>query len=102
MIMILAHRIRGGRNDMNQMIGEIKLLPYDDVPEGFLRCKGQALPINKYPKLYMLIGTKFGKDGAFGFKLPDLTEASPQSLVYCMATQGEVPEIHGESEADMG
>ncbi len=50
----------------------------------------------------MLIGTKFGKDGELGFKLPDLTEASPQSLDYCIATKGEVPEIHSESEADMG
>lgn len=61
---------------MNQMLGEIKLIPYDDVPVGWLRCEGQSLQINKYPKLYMLLGTKFGKEGEFEFRLPDLTGAA--------------------------
>lgn len=83
---------------MNQMLGEIKLIPYDDVPEGFLRCKGQSLYINKYPKLYMLLGTKFGQDGDMKFRLPDLTDAAPENLMYCIAAEGDVPEIHSESE----
>lgn len=83
---------------MNQMLGEIKLIPYDDVPEGWLKCEGQALLIGEYPKLYMLIGTKFGKDGDFQFRLPDLTENAPKDMTYCIAIDGEVPQIHGESE----
>ncbi|WP_066495607.1 phage tail protein [Abyssisolibacter fermentans] len=79
---------------MNQMLGEIKLLPYYDIPEGWLRCSGQALHKNKYPKLYMLIGTKFGKEGDLQFKLPDLIETAPKGLTYCIATEGKLPKIH--------
>ncbi|MCM1988869.1 phage tail protein [Oceanirhabdus seepicola] len=82
---------------MNQMLGEIKLFPYDDVPVGFHKCMGQALYINKYPKLYMLLGTKFGKGDNFQFRLPDLTEDAPKSLTYCIATEGKLPEIHCEN-----
>lgn len=97
MITVLTAQ-RGGKDYMNQILGEIKLLPYDDVPVGFLRCSGQALRINKYPKLYMLIGTKFGKEGDYKFKLPDLTDVTPKDLMYCIVTEGKVPKIHGESE----
>lgn len=83
---------------MNQILGEIKLIPYDDVPVGFLRCSGQALYINKYPKLYMIIGTKFGKRGKFEFKLPDLTKFVPEGLTYCIAIEGELPKIHSGVE----
>ena len=94
--MLLVY-MKGGRNYMNQMLGEIKLFPYDDVPEDFLRCSGQALHINKYPKLYMLIGTKFGKGDEFQFKMPDLTKAAPKSLTYCIATEGKLPKIHSKN-----
>lgn len=78
---------------MNQMLGEIKLFPYDDIPVGWLECNGQTLKINKHPKLYMLIGTKFGKEGDLEFSLPDLIEDSPVNLTYCIATEGELPNI---------
>lgn len=79
---------------MNQMLGEIKLIPYADIPTGWLSCNGQLVNINKYPKLYMLIGTKFGKEGAHKFRLPNLTEVTPKDLTYCIATEGELPKIH--------
>lgn len=99
-IMLLAY-IKGGGDYMSQMLGEIKLIPYDDIPVGWLRCSGQALYINKYPKLYMLIGTKFGKGGEFHFKLPDLTELAPKGMIYCITTQGNLPKIHSRSEEDL-
>lgn len=83
------------------MLGEIKLIPYDDVPVGWLRCSGQALHINKYPKLYMLLGKKFGKKGEFQFRLPDLTKEVPKGLTYCIAAEGELPQIHSESEENL-
>lgn len=86
---------------MSQKLGEIRLIPYDDVPEGWLRCSGQSLSINKYPKLYMLLGTKFGENGELQFKLPDLTEDAPEEMLYCIAIEGEVPKINGESEEDV-
>ncbi|HWR55812.1 MAG TPA: phage tail protein, partial [Negativicutes bacterium] len=52
--------------------------------------------INKYPKLYMMLGTKFGQDGKFNFKLPDLREKAPAGLVYCIAIEGELPRLQDE------
>lgn len=78
---------------MRHMLGEIKLLPYDDIPLGWLVCKGQSVDINDYPKLYMLIGTKFGSDDKYQFNLPDLTSEAPENMVYCISTEGELPYI---------
>lgn len=83
---------------MKKMFGEIKLIPYDGVPVGWIKCKRRSLHINKYPKLYMLLGTNFGNEGEFQFRLPNLTEATPKELTYCIATVGELPKIHGGRE----
>lgn len=79
---------------MSQMIGEIKLFPFDDIPEGWMRCGGQKLHVKDYSRLYMLIGTKFGKVNDTEFKLPDLNDAAPNNLVYCIAINGDLPVIH--------
>ena len=42
------------------------------------------------PRLYMLIGTRFGGDGKQNFKLPDL-QKSPDNMIYCVAVEGEFP-----------
>ena len=83
---------------MNQLLGEIRLLAYDDVPPGWMKCEGQSLDINRYPLLYMIMGTKFGQDGEYRFSLPDLREKSPPGLIYCIATEGRLPGIQGEGE----
>lgn len=76
---------------MNQLLGEIRLIAYDDIPSGWMRCEGQSLDINQYPLLYMIMGTKFGQDGKYQFSLPDLQEKAPPGLVYCIAAEGEMP-----------
>jgi microcystin-dependent protein len=81
---------------MSQLLGEIRLFAYDDIPVGWMKCEGQSLDINKYPKLYMMIGTKFGQEGEFKFTLPDLREKAPPGLVYCIAAEGKLPKIQGE------
>jgi microcystin-dependent protein len=81
---------------MSQLLGEIRLIAYDDVPVGWISCEGQSLDINKYPRLYMMIGTKFGQDGKFRFTLPDLREKAPPGLVYCIAAEGHLPRLGGE------
>ncbi|MEL7564049.1 MAG: tail fiber protein [Dehalobacterium sp.] len=65
---------------MSQFLGEIRLIVYDDIPVGWMKCEGQFLDINKYPKLYMMIGTKFGQNGKFTFALLDLREKAPENL----------------------
>jgi len=76
-----------------QMMGEVKLFPYDDIPAGWMPCRGQALHIHQYPKLYMLLGDKFGKDGEHHFRLPDMTDSVREGFTYCIAIRGDIPEI---------
>ena len=78
---------------MCALLGEVRLFPYGKIPVGWLACEGQTLYINEYPKLYMLIGTKFGGDGKKFFKLPDLQKKSPENMVYCIAVEGEFPKM---------
>ena len=78
---------------MNAYLGEVRLFPYGKIPGGWLFCEGQTLYIQEYPRLYMLLGTKFGGDGRHKFKLPDLRTKSPEKLMYCMAAEGEFPEV---------
>ena len=64
-----------------------------------MKCEGQSLDINKYPLLYMIMGTKFGQDGEYQFSLPDLREEAPTGLVYCIATEGSLPPVQENGEA---
>ena len=45
---------------MSVLLGEVRIFSYGKIPAGWLACEGQILYITEYPKLYMLIGTKFG------------------------------------------
>ncbi|ATW24674.1 phage tail protein [Candidatus Formimonas warabiya] len=85
---------------MNQILGEIRLIVYDDIPVGWMKCEGQSLDINKYPLLYMIMGTKFGQDGKYQFSLPDLREKAPPGLIYCISTEGSLPAIQGDGERE--
>ncbi len=78
---------------MNALLGEVRLFPYEKIPAGWLACEGQILYIAEYPKLFMLIGTKFGGDGKQKFKLPDLKKKSPENMMYCIAAEGEFPKV---------
>lgn len=91
-IIIIMKKVEGGPV-MSPLLGEVRLFPYESIPAGWLACKGQTLYINEYPRLYMLIGTKFGGDGKQNFKLPDLREKSPDKMIYCMAAEGEFPDV---------
>lgn len=75
------------------IIGEIKLFTYDNVPGGFLKCCGQSLEIHHYPKLYMMVGEKYGREDALHFNVPDLRDNTPHGMSYCIAYKGEIPKI---------
>jgi len=53
-------------------IGEIRLFGFPRIPDGWLACAGQSLPISQYDTLYAVIGTTYGGDGNSTFNLPDL------------------------------
>lgn len=75
------------------LLGEIRLFPYGKAPDGWLTCAGQVLFISEYPRLYMLLGTRFGWDGKQKFRLPDLRQQSPESMLYCLAVEGKFPDL---------
>jgi microcystin-dependent protein len=62
---------------MDEFIGVIRLCSGMYVPEGFLPCNGQQLPINQYPALFAVIGITYGGDGTSYFNLPNFNGRAP-------------------------
>lgn len=80
-------------------IGEIKLFTYDDIPVGFLECDGRKLEKSSYPKLYMMIGDKYGDCEDHFFYLPNLKDTTPKGMKSCIAYKGEIPSIEREDKS---
>lgn len=55
-------------------IGQIVMYAGTDVPNGWVRCEGQLLPVATNQALFSLIGKNFGGDGITNFALPDLRD----------------------------
>jgi microcystin-dependent protein len=53
-------------------LGEIRLMAFNVVPQGWALCNGQLLPINQNQALFSLLGTTYGGNGQTTFALPDL------------------------------
>jgi hypothetical protein len=91
MLQILKERMM---DDMNPLMGEIELFPYERIPEGWMSCEGQTLLIGDYETPFHLLGTTFGGDGKTNFCLPDLRKSSPMQSVgiqFCIAVNGIYP-----------
>lgn len=58
-------------------IGEIRLVPYNFAPNGWLDCNGQLLSIAQNTALFSLLGTTYGGNGQTTFALPDLRGRVP-------------------------
>ena len=56
---------------MDPFLGELKLVPYNFAPVGWMFCDGSLLEISSNEALYSLIGTTYGGDGVNSFGLPD-------------------------------
>jgi microcystin-dependent protein len=65
---------------MDPYIGELKLLPYDFTPRGWVQCNGQLLQKRHNEALFALIGTTYGGDGITTFALPDLRGRTPVNV----------------------
>jgi len=61
----------------DQYVGEIRLFAFPRVPDGWLPCNGQPLPISQYQVLFAVIGTYYGGDGVQTFNAPDLRGRVP-------------------------
>ena len=57
---------------MEPFIGTIMAFAFDHEPQGWMKCDGRLLPIEKYQALFALISTTYGGDGVKTFALPDL------------------------------
>ena len=89
---------------MNDYIGEIRLMPYSFVPDGWIRCEGQMVSIMQYPALFQLIYVEFGGDARRCFGIPNLRSASPimkenssdsskkECMAYCICVNGIYPQ----------
>ncbi|MCA1326900.1 tail fiber protein [Herbaspirillum seropedicae] len=63
--------------DDEYYLGQIIATGFGFVPRNFAPCNGQLLSINTYPKLFALIGNRYGGDGTSNFAVPDLRGRTP-------------------------
>jgi microcystin-dependent protein len=61
----------------DQLVGEIRIFPFNFAPTAWAFCDGQLLPISQNTALFSLLGTSFGGDGVRTFGLPNLQGSVP-------------------------
>jgi microcystin-dependent protein len=61
-------------------LAEIKIIPYNNIPQGWALCNGQFLPINQNQALFSILGTTYGGNGQTTFALPNLRGRSPYHM----------------------
>ena len=77
---------------MGQLLGEIRLFPYNFVPAGWAPCEGQLRVITQERSLFAVLGTRYGGDGQSTFALPNLKGKAPDpNMHYCIAMRGDFP-----------
>ncbi|WP_404937125.1 tail fiber protein [Pseudomonas sp. JDS08PS003] len=57
---------------MDAFTGEIRLFPYNFVPQNWAYCDGSTITVQQNPALYSVIGNLYGGTPGQNFKLPDL------------------------------
>lgn len=85
---------------MNGVLGEIRLFGGLRVPNNWLECQGQVLPIAEFNELFSVIGGRFGGDGTTSLGLPQIPPAqtvtySFEGLKYVICTIGSWPSSGG-------
>lgn len=74
----LATPIQGSRR-IGAETGSMYYYVGKEAPKGWLFCRGQAVLKSEYPKLYSVIGDKYGST-ATTFNLPDLRDYAPAGV----------------------
>lgn len=62
---------------MDPILAQIILWPGSWIPQGWLACNGQLIPISQNAALFSLLGTTYGGDGKTTFGLPNLNGRVP-------------------------
>jgi len=80
-------------------LGEIRIFPFDSLPEGWVPCDGQLLPIEqKNIPLFSLLGYVFGGDGQRTFAVPDLRGRVPIGAGFDVERGSLQPSPPGETQ----
>ena len=59
-------------NSSSNIVGELKYLTYNQIPENCLMCDGSEISRETYSELFNVIGTTYGEgDGSTTFNIPD-------------------------------
>lgn len=61
-------------------LGQVMLVGFDWVPNGFAACNGQLLAISQNQALFSLLGTTYGGDGVTTFALPNMQSRTPSGM----------------------
>ena len=62
----------------NTPIGNIIMIGFDGVPDGYLKCNGATVSRSTYSELFNVIGVTYGEgDGSNTFQLPDFQNRVP-------------------------
>lgn len=56
----------------NAFVGEIRAVPLNFVPQGWLPCDGRKLPVSQYQALASILGSTFGTYDGVNFYIPNL------------------------------
>src|SRR5215471_12345378 len=66
----------------DQFISEVRIFPFQSIPQGWLPCDGRELSISdpKYTTLCSLIGDEFGDGNQGTYVLPDLRGVVPMGV----------------------
>jgi len=77
---------------MTGALGEIRLWAVARIPNNWMLCNGQLLPINTNLDLFELMGNTYGGNGSTNFSLPNLPgPASTPGVQYIICTNGPWP-----------
>jgi len=57
---------------MEPYLSELRVFSFGRIPQGWLPCNGQLMPLNQYQALFALLGTQYGGNGTTNFALPNL------------------------------
>ena len=76
-------------NSSNNIVGELKYLSFDTIPQNCLMCDGSEISRDTYSELFNVIGTIYGEgDSVTTFNLPDLRD----QWILCAGTTHETGE----------
>ena len=76
---------------MEEYTGTIKLFAGNYVPQGYMECNGQTLPITQYEALVSILGITYGGDNQTQFSLPKL-QSPIVGMRYIICVQGVYPQ----------